>query len=64
MGKYLQTHFLVTTEGLHLRRYLGQWTCESNLEWRYAQSPTDVLFDKITFYDAHMPLVDDGERSS
>ena len=31
--KYLRTHF-VTTEGLHLRRSLGQWTSDSNLEWR------------------------------
>jgi hypothetical protein len=43
-AKYLRTHF-VTTEGLHLRRSLGKWTSDSNLEWRYAQSPTNVLFD-------------------
>ena len=43
-GKYLRTHF-VTTEGFHLRRSLGQWTRDSNLEWRYTQSPTNVLFD-------------------
>jgi hypothetical protein len=43
-AKYLRTHF-VTTEGLHLRRSLGQWTRYSNLEWRYTQSPTNVLFD-------------------
>ena len=42
--KYLRTHFVIT-EGLHLRRSLGQWTRDSNLEWRYTQSPTDVLFD-------------------
>ena len=42
--KYLRTH-IVTTEGLHLRRSLGQWTSDSNLEWRYTQSPTNVLFD-------------------
>ena len=35
----------MTTEGLHLRRSLGQWTSDSNLEWRYTQSPTNVLFD-------------------
>ena len=43
-GKYLRTLF-VTTEGPHLRRSLGQWTHDSNLEWRYTQSPTDVLLD-------------------
>jgi hypothetical protein len=43
-GKYLRTHF-VTTEGFHLRRSLGQWTRDSNLEWRYTQSPTNALFD-------------------
>jgi hypothetical protein len=32
-GKYLRTHF-VTTENLHFRRSLGQWTRDSNLEWR------------------------------
>jgi hypothetical protein len=35
----------VTKEGLHLHRSLGQWTRDSNLEWRYTQSPTNVLFD-------------------
>ena len=35
----------MTKEGLHLRRSLGQWTHDSNLEWRYTQSPTNVLFD-------------------
>ena len=42
--RYLRTHF-VTTEGLHLRCSLGQWTRDSNLEWRYTQIPTDVLLD-------------------
>ena len=41
--KCLRTHF-VTTEGLHLRRSPGQWTVDSNLEWRYTQCPTKVLF--------------------
>ena len=40
--RYLRTHF-VTTEGLHLRRSLGQWTRDSNFEWRYTRSPTDVI---------------------
>ena len=35
----------MTTDCLHLRRSLGQWTSDSNLEWRYTQSPTNVLFD-------------------
>ena len=43
-AKYLRTHF-VTEEGLHLRRSLGKWTSDSNLEWRYTQSSTSVLFD-------------------
>jgi hypothetical protein len=43
-GEYLRRHF-VTTEGLHLRRSLGQWTSDSNLEWRYTQSPTNLLCD-------------------
>ena len=43
-AKYLRTHF-VTEEGLHLRRSIGKWTNDSNLEWRYTQSPTNVLFD-------------------
>jgi hypothetical protein len=43
-AKYFRTHF-VTEEGLHLRRSLGKWTSDSNLEWRYTQSPTNVLFD-------------------
>ena len=42
--RYLRTHF-VTDEGLHLRQSLGKWTSDSNLEWRYTQSPTNVLFD-------------------
>ena len=42
--KYLRTHFVIK-ESLHLRRSLGQWTRDSNLEWRYTQSPTNVLFD-------------------
>ena len=49
--KYLRTHF-VTTEGLYLRRSLGQWTRDSNLEWRYTQSPTDVLFDTTLLLQA------------
>lgn len=44
MGKYLRTHF-VTTEALHLRCSLRQWTNDSSLEWRYTQSPINVLFD-------------------
>ena len=43
-GRYLRTHF-VTDEGLHFRQSLGKWTRESNLDWRYTQSPTNVLFD-------------------
>ena len=42
--RYLRTHF-VTDEGLHLRQSLGKWTSDSNLEWRYTQSLTNVLFD-------------------
>ena len=44
--KYLRTHF-VTDEGLHFRQSLGKWTSDSNLEWRYTQSPTNALFDTI-----------------
>ena len=44
-AKYLRTHFFTTEEGLHLRHSLGQWTSDSNLEWRYTKSPTNVLFD-------------------
>ena len=40
----------MTTEGLHLRRSLGQWTSDSNLEWRYTQSPTKVLFFDTTLH--------------
>ena len=43
-AKYLRTYF-VTIEDHHLRRSLGQWTRDSNLKWRYTQSPTNVLFD-------------------
>jgi hypothetical protein len=44
MGKYLRTHF-VTTEGLHLRRSLRQWTSDFSLEWRCTHGPINVLFD-------------------
>jgi hypothetical protein len=43
-ARYLRTHF-VTTEALHLRRPLGKWTGDSNLDWRYTQTPTDLLLD-------------------
>jgi hypothetical protein len=42
----------MTTEGLHLRRSLGQWTSDSNLEWRYTQSPTNVLFETTLWLQA------------
>jgi hypothetical protein len=48
-GKYLRTHF-VTTKGLHLRGSLGQWTNDSNLEWRYTQNPIDVLLDATLWF--------------
>ena len=57
----LRTHFM-TTKGLHLRRSLEQWTSDSNLDWQYTQSPTDVLFDTTLWLQAI--LVRSSRRST